>query len=339
MQQLPIEAMELEAHKSLALRRAGLKTLGDLDKRARASMAARFGTDFPDRLDRILGRCDARITPHRLPPPVLADRVLSEPILELESVHALILDLADDLAQQLEERLQGARLFCLTLYRVDGCVRRISVQTARAGRDPAVVMRLYRERIAALSCPLEVGFGFDHLRMSAEDLQQLPPVQTTLDARSDNQLAMDGLLDRLCARLGPEAVLHVEPLGSHVPEFAWRALPVQAVRRESQSWPEQEESAPPLRPLLLFDPPERVEATALAPDSPPVMFRWRRVTRRITRAEGPERITAEWWRAPRHRVRDYYRVEDEEGLRFWLFRAGEYGAEPPPRWYVHGLFA
>ncbi|MFN5618408.1 MAG: DNA polymerase Y family protein, partial [Brevundimonas sp.] len=57
------------------------------------------------------------------------------------------------------------------------------------------------------------------------------------------------------------------------------------------------------------------------------------------RAEGPERIAAEWWRTPRARPRDYYRVEDEEGRRFWLFRAGAYGETPPPRWYVHGLFA
>ena len=73
--------------------------------------------------------------------------------------------------------------------------------------------------------------------------------------------------------------------------------------------------------------------------SPPARFQWRRAVHRVTRAEGPERIEGEWWRAPRHRVRDYYRVEDEEGRRFWLFRAGGYGEDPPPRWYVHGLFA
>ena len=41
-------------------------------------------------------------------------------------------------------------------------------------------------------------------------------------------------------------------------------------------------------------------------------------------------------------MRDYYRVEDEEGRRFWLFRAGLPGGvdgDPPPRWFVHGLFS
>jgi protein ImuB len=80
-----------------------------------------------------------------------------------------------------------------------------------------------------------------------------------------------------------------------------------------------------------------------------VRFTWRRVRRQIVRAEGPERIAPEWWRpftaAPGTREelvrpRDYYRVEDEHGARYWLFRDGLYGAddEPPPRWFVHGVF-
>ena len=61
--------------------------------------------------------------------------------------------------------------------------------------------------------------------------------------------------------------------------------------------------------------------------------------RQVARAEGPERIAPEWWRdgseAP---IRDYYRVEDSEGHRFWVFREGLYGSGERPRWFVHGLF-
>ena len=68
-------------------------------------------------------------------------------------------------------------------------------------------------------------------------------------------------------------------------------------------------------------------------------FRWRRVLYRIARAEGPERIAAEWWRDD-ELTRDYFRVEDAEGHRFWLFREGLYGRETTaPRWYLHGVFA
>lgn len=335
---LPILAMELDDRDHQALRRAGLKTLGDLDDRPRAPLAARFGADFPDRLDRLMGRTDVRITPHRPPPPVIANRILAEPIAELDAVHAVIADLLADVEHQLETRGQGARRFILSFYRLDGDIRRVVLQTARPLRDPTALRRLFSERLAALSRPIDPGFGFDQLRLGADQLRVLSTEQAAFDRRPDASAALDTVIDQLSARLGPEAVLRVEPVASHLPERAWRRVPAQTAV-SCETWPQPDPDGPPLRPLHLFDPPQPVDAIALAPDSPPARFTWRRATHRVIRAEGPERIAAEWWRAPRHRVRDYYRVEDEDGLRFWLFRAGEYGADPPPRWYVHGLFA
>ncbi|MBV8092755.1 MAG: hypothetical protein JO110_05905 [Acetobacteraceae bacterium] len=63
---------------------------------------------------------------------------------------------------------------------------------------------------------------------------------------------------------------------------------------------------------------------------------------RVRRADGPERITGEWWKSDSEMlaVRDYWAVEDEQGRRFWLFRSGD-GADPKTgdlRWFLHGLF-
>jgi protein ImuB len=82
---------------------------------------------------------------------------------------------------------------------------------------------------------------------------------------------------------------------------------------------------------------------APVPDDPPVFFRWRGAGHRIRRAEGPERLAQEWWRHPFEdaapgRVRDYYRVEDEAGARFWVFRDALYEPGAHPRWWLHGLF-
>ena len=77
---------------------------------------------------------------------------------------------------------------------------------------------------------------------------------------------------------------------------------------------------------------------AMVPDGPPLRFRWRRRDHLVRRAEGPERIGCEWWRE-RAETRDYYRVEDETGARFWIFRAGPYRPERMPEWYVQGIFA
>ena len=100
------------------------------------------------------------------------------------------------------------------------------------------------------------------------------------------------------------------------------------------------------RPLLLFEPPQPVTAIAGVPDGPPQRFRWRGQLHEVRLAEGPERIAAEWWRRREGHLpggagptRDYYRVEDGEGRRYWLFRSGLFEERPDPRWYLHGLFA
>jgi protein ImuB len=103
-----------------------------------------------------------------------------------------------------------------------------------------------------------------------------------------------------------------------------------------------EPGEPPLRPIHLFDPPHRIEVMAEVPDGPPRRFKWRRTMHEVARHEGPERIAAEWWRRADGAglTRDYYRVEDVRGRRFWLFRHGLYGTEKAhPDWYLHGLFA
>ena len=106
-------------------------------------------------------------------------------------------------------------------------------------------------------------------------------------------------------------------------------------------WTATEPGEPPLRPFHLFDPPQPIEVIAEVPDGPPHQFRWRRATHAVRRYEGPERIAAEWWRRRDNGglTRDYYRVEDVHGRRYWLFRHGLYDEKPDPRWYIHGVFA
>ncbi len=96
------------------------------------------------------------------------------------------------------------------------------------------------------------------------------------------------------------------------------------------------------RPIRLLDPPQPVEALALLPDHPPLAFTWRRIRHRVRRADGPERIAGEWWKrdGEMRSVRDYFRVEDEAGHRYWLFRRGdgENGISGDMRWFLHGFF-
>lgn len=119
---------------------------------------------------------------------------------------------------------------------------------------------------------------------------------------------------------------------------------VESARAEASLEGQREEILP--RPLVLFDPPQPVMVMAGVPDGPPQRFRWRGRLHEVRLAEGPERIAAEWWRRREGHLpggagptRDYYRIEDKEGRRYWLFRSGLYEERPDPRWYLHGLFA
>ncbi len=123
-----------------------------------------------------------------------------------------------------------------------------------------------------------------------------------------------------------------------MPERSVHAVPFES--EAARTWmdaPPVEEGVP-LRPLTLLPRPEPIEVAAVVPEGAPDRFRWRRVWRRVAAAEGPERLEPEWGRATAlPRLRDYYRLEDEQGERYWVFREGRYGEAPAPRWYMHGL--
>jgi protein ImuB len=337
---LPVEALERDEPQTVALGRLGFRTLGQLAAAPRAPLAARFGAGLLARLDRIAGRAEEPISPRRPLPACIAERRFTEPIGHDDDVRRSVHALSLDLAGILERRGEGARRLALVFFRADGAVRRIAAETGRPLRDPAGVGRLFRERLDGLADPLDPGFGFDVIRLEAEHVERLDPAQAGLDGQGRDEEALADLVDRLCARFGLRRVRRLVPQDSHDPERAAIAVPAQrgAAALDWSVWNLPDE--PPARPLRLLDRPERIEAVAEVPDGPPIRFRWRRLLHEVRRAEGPERIAPEWWRREAGTpTRDYFRVEDAQGRRFWLYREGLFGRETSsPLWYLHGVF-
>jgi protein ImuB len=154
------------------------------------------------------------------------------------------------------------------------------------------------------------------------------------------------LVDRLGNRLGADGVVHLGLRASHIPERASHAVSALAQAPCPCGGTEDEPGWRPPRPLHLLPSPEPIQVVAPVPDDPPAMFRWRRRQHRVAEAEGPERIGPEWWleeplapASQQDRIRDYYRVEDTAGQRFWVYRDGPYRPGIKPRWYLHGFFA
>jgi len=342
LRRLPVAALGLDADEARALRQAGLKTIGDLADRPAAPLAARFGEGLVDRLDRLLGQAAKPLDPLRPPPAIQVERRFAEPIARHDDALGVIEELLGEAAELLEARGRGGRAFVARLYRSDGRVFSLAIESAQPQRAPEPLMRLFRERIGALADPIDPGFGFDLIRLNVPRLEPLGPTQLALEGGAVATEAMTALVDRLSTRIGRGRIKRFAPRDTHLPEQAVLALPAVELATPAP-WPSPQPGEPPLRPLHLFDPPQPVEVIAAVPDGPPQRFRWRRTLHEVARYEGPERIAPEWWRRAPDKpglTRDYYRVEDVRGRRFWLFRHGLYEAESAaPRWYVHGLFA
>ena len=342
---LPIAALGLDEDASRGLHRAGLKTVGDIATRPAASIAARFGMEAVTALRRLTGEETTPIEPLSQLPPLRFERRFAEPISHQASVAACFLELLEESAGVLEQRDLGGRRFALTLFRSDGAKHRLTIETGLPTRDPALVLRLFDERIAALADPLDPGFGYDSITLAIPLAEPLVANQPTLDGKKHNATALAELIDRLSTRLGAESLCRLAPQDSHIPEQAQLALP--AIQcSDPVRWPTPPEGEPPMRPIFLLDPPQPVEVIAEVPDGPPHRFRWKRKLHEVRLYEGPERIASEWWRRKggEHSgkgglTRDYYRVEDVRGRRYWIFRHGLYDEKAAPRWYMHGLFA
>jgi protein ImuB len=390
---LPVEALRLAPEIAHLLRSLGLKRIGQLYTLPRASLERRFHAK--DVAEAVLLRLDQALgdrTEKRVPLTPAADFTVRlpfpEPLITHEGVLAGLDYLAGELCALLARKTRGARRLSLWLCRSDGSSAVVEAGLSAPSRERKHLLRLFKEKIEGI----DMGFGVDFMAFAALSTETLLPAQTSL-AASEDKAAAEPLIDRLVNRLGARAVRRLVPRASHIPELAQgarSALAQSFLKRsvDASSWGGQ--TKPP-RPPLLFKRPEPLTVLAEIPEGPPARFTWRHVSRRVIKAEGPERIAPEWWRSltrvshssplppcggaraacgaeggnapilselltplpslPRKgggeasgkhspRPRDYYRIEDEDGHRYWVFREGLYqeSTQGSPGWFLHGVF-
>ncbi|MBX3594904.1 DUF6504 family protein [Sphingomonas sp.] len=349
---LPIAALRVDPAEIELLRRLGIDRIGALAGLPRAPLRRRFGGTLVTRLEQALGTLAEPIDPVVPRDPIRVQRRFAEPIGTAEAIAHWIAALAPELCAVLEGAGLGARLIELVAERVDGVPQEIRIGLARASRDPMHLLRLIARRIETI----EPGFGIDAITLHVRRADPLAaePFDARLDAATTPDLAP--LADMLATRVGPRRLWRIRPAESDVPE---RSVARDGVldpprlasgRRRMDDVRQLDTRDPPdpwrpdwPRPVRLLHRPERLDhVLAELPDQPPRRFTWRGRTIRVARADGPERIAGEWWKraAETHAMRDYFRVEDEEGRRYWLFRRGdgERAATGDLSWYLHGLF-
>ncbi|WP_238190020.1 Y-family DNA polymerase [Methylobacterium frigidaeris] len=324
---LPLWALRLDRDTVSGLGQLGLTRIGHLLDQPSGPLRLRFGEEPARRLDQAFGHAPEPLA-YLAPPVEHAVRLaFPEPIGAPETLARVTGRLAAMLAANLTRHGLGARRLDLVFRRVDGLDQSVSIGTARPSRDPRHLARLLSERLSHI----DPGHGLDEARLSAPRVERLEARQLAAPGEEPDPDAMAELIDRLVLRLGPGRVFRNAPVESEWPERAVRRVaplsPATGV-----TWP-----ADLPRPGRLLPVPEPVAVLAALPDAPPSVFTWRGTRRRVARADGPERIFGEWWLADDEvsACRDYYRVEDETGARYWLFRDSL--TSEGARWWLHGL--
>ncbi|MEO1266173.1 MAG: DNA polymerase Y family protein, partial [Pseudomonadota bacterium] len=317
---LPIEALRLEADCVLLLKRLGLHRIGQLLALPRAALARRF-RDAPRgsakarksarddlaravvwRLDQALGHVREPKAPIVPPPRFIARQTFTEPLISSDGIMQASAALAGDLCSALSEASDGALGLRLSLFRADGTTAHVEIGASRPTADPEHMVGLLREPLEAV----DAGLGIDLMTLDALRTAPMIAGQCALSA-GDGGPAGDAtarLVDRLSNRLGAGAVARFDARNTHLPERAeghrpavTAAKPAGAQSQSPQALLDVPLPDQALRPAFLLPAPEPITVIAELPEGPPARFQWRRLSCRIHRAIGPERITPEWWRA------------------------------------------
>jgi protein ImuB len=321
---LPVEALRLPSEIVLELRRLGLFHIAAVRKIPRSSLTARFGSTLLWRLDQAFQKAEDPLTPWRPPAVYRASRILAEPISTTGSVEYVLHSLLQELCARLEKDHLGSRCMDLACYRVDGTVDRCEIRTSKPNRTATHLLGLFSGRLEKLWA----AFGFESFTLSVLSSEALNAGQLSLTEANhvQDEESFDALIDRLGMKLGFQEVNRVRVCESLLPEHSVEFRPASEPIATGAEWPVYR-----IRPIRLIHPPMRIEVSILIPGGSPVQFFVGRRQHRIVRSEGPERLSPEWWRDNKSRwdIRDYYRIEDEQGLRFWIFHHDGH-------WFLHG---
>ncbi|HEY0915213.1 MAG TPA: DNA polymerase Y family protein [Solimonas sp.] len=280
---------------------SGVKTLAELLRLPADGLARRFGPALPDYLQRLLGqRPDAR--ERYLPPKVYRRRM--EFLGAIESTEGLLFPIRRALTEfqgYLRARDSTVQHFIFEFEHEGHPRTRMDLRLTAPARDAAHFLVIVRERLERLALPApSLALTLRAERFLVPDLHQ----GDLFDQRLQQDGEWLGLLEKLQARLGSDAIRFLGLRAEHLPERSWHA--------SRQPQPGQAEFPP--RPFWLLARPQALHQ--------PPRLRGR-----------PERIEGGWWDGA-DAQRDYFLAESDSGSQLWVYRDALNGG-----WFMHGLWA
>lgn len=324
--ELPIEALECDPPALKGLKRAGFKTLGQLFAVKSADLARRYGVGLTKARAALLGHEPDPVRLSAMEPAFAARMSLPEPVGLHSDLQNVLHRLSSRICEQLKDRGQGARRFHLVVRCADSGEHKLQIGFAKPCAEPENILQQFSYKLDKL----KLVFGADWFRLWANQVEALHPRQSEFTRHELNDAEeISQIISTIGNRIGFDRLERFIPRESHIPEYS--AQTVEAATSSSpDSWP----ASRLLRPILLYDPPKRLEISK--PGRPPAAFAFAGTEYCIKAAQGPERLTPEWWRNEDGRTRDYWKVQTCEGQRFWLL---SYPSDPNKFWYMAGRFA
>ncbi len=305
------------------LARTGVRTIGAAMRLPRTGFARRFGAAQLAALDALTGRTPDLRRVYRAP---LRFRRRRELTGELEN-HPLILATLTPLLEELGRFLRAHQcgvleLECRLEHRHSPPTRCL-MRLAAAAADAQRLAELLGERLAALTLPEPVR-GCE-LRTDALVPHRPDCLHLWQPGEHGGGLTSEasGLIERLRARLGEEAIHGLALLEGHRPEKSWGKTAPPALSGCSRTPSLHDPMRSYRRPLWLLP----------APQSLPLLDGWPRRRGPLRLIGEPERIETGWWDGEEI-ARDYYTAADVHGVLLWVFRE----REAPHGWYLHGVF-
>jgi len=328
---LPPAALRLEPVVLEKLQKLGFIKVERFISITRSALRRRFGQGILQRLDQAIGREIEVITP--LQPVAAYEERLPclEPIRTATGIEIAIQKLLNLLCKRLEQEGKGMRTAVLKCYRVDGKTVQTAIGTNRASRNTGHLFKLFELKIATI----EPALGIELFVLDATKVEDITPEQEVLWSGEEcglEDLGLAELLDRIAGKVGADTIHRYLPQEHYWPERSAKPSP-SLLEKPHTDWRTERP-----RPTRLLARPEPIEVTVPVPDYPPMLFIYKKELHQIKKADGPERIEREWWlEAGEHR--DYYCVEDQDGMRYWVFRLGHYSGDKSAEWFIHGFFA
>ena len=315
---LPLEAARLPSDVQEAMHMVGVRTIGEFVALPPAAIARRFGVAVRTIWQQASGRSPLPMVPYRPLRPVMERMIPDDPVHRLDQLSFCLKILIDRALQRVKGRGRGVEelIVVLRVSSVSGDASTSSLQrTLDLGRptsDGGLLLQILRERFAATPPMGPV----EELVLTVSRDASLGTVQLELfGARTPAEpMAITAL--RLTSLLRGEQRFSAILREDYRPENAYSLVPFE----ESSTTTPCGLSAGQ-RPVRLLSSPVRLSTPSSNEPKPP---------RGVV--SGPERLQGGWWDG-RPIARDYWVVDDEIGVRSWIFRDRRSG-----HWYVHGTF-